>query len=140
MWYLLTRKLCFEIFFLLLIDLKMDVKVESSSFFFRCKFLYDNGFVEWKFEVYYLFYIVYNNNNKVSYRIYIGIWWRNILFRVLGKNIGFLKLGGGMECLLYIFVLIIYILVNIEFILDCLILKNLYYICLKYEFWVLVIY
>lgn len=136
----INAKIVFWIFFLLLIDLKMDVKVESSSFFFRCKFLYDNGFVEWKFEVYYLFYIVYNNNNKVSYRIYIGIWWRNILFRVLGKNIGFLKLGGGMECLLYIFVLIIYILVNIEFILDCLILKNLYYICLKYEFWVLVIY
>lgn len=101
-WHLLTRKLCLEFFFwLLLTDLKMDAKVESPSSPSRCKSLYDNGPVEWKSEVYYPFHTAYNNNNKASYQIHIGIWWRNILFRVLGKNTGFSKWcwqgGGGVE-------------------------------------------
>lgn len=136
-------------FFLLLTDLKMDAKVESPSSPSRCKSLYDNGPVEWKSEVYYPFHSAYNNNNKASYRIHIGIWWRNILFRVLGKNTGFSKwcwqgglgggwsweLGGGMECLLYTFVQITHTSVNTEFILECLTLKK--FISYMFKIWVL---
>lgn len=100
----INAKIVSWIFFLLLTDLKMDAKVESPSSPSRCKSLYDNGPVEWKSEVYYPFHTAYNNNNKASYRIHIGIWWRNILFRVLGKNTGFSKWcwqggggGGGVE-------------------------------------------
>lgn len=136
-------------FFLLLTDLKMDAKVESPNSPSRCKSLYDNGPVEWKSEVYYPFHTAYNNNNKASYRIHIGIWWRNILFRVLGKNTGFskwcwqggvgggwsLELGGGMECLLYTFVPITHTSVNTEFILECLTLKK--FISYMFKIWVL---
>lgn len=98
----INAKIVSWIFFWLLTDLKMDAKVESPSSPSRCKSLYDNGPVEWKSEVYYPFHTAYNNNNKASYRIHIGIWWRNILFRVLGKNTGFSKWcwqggGGGLK-------------------------------------------
>lgn len=131
----INAKIVSWIFFLLLTDLKMDAKVESPSSPSRCKSLYDNGPVEWKSEVYYPFHTAYNNNNKASYRIHIGIWWRNILFRVLGKNTGFLKLGGGMECLLYTFVPITHTSVNTEFILECLTLKK--FISYMFKIWVL---
>lgn len=100
----INAKIVSWIFLLLLTDLKMDAKVESPSSPSRCKSLYDNGPVEWKSEVYYPFHTAYNNNNKASYRIHSGIWWRNILFRVLGKNTGFSKWcwqggwgGGGLK-------------------------------------------
>lgn len=99
----INAKIVSWIFFLVMLtDLKMDAKVESPSSPSRCKSLYDNGPVEWKSEVYYPFHTAYNNNNKASYRIHIGIWWRNILIRVLGKNTGFSKWfwqggWGGVE-------------------------------------------
>lgn len=92
-----AKIVCLE-FFLLLTDLKMDAKVESPSSPSRCKSLYDNGPVEWKSEVYYPFHTAYNNNNKASYRIHIGIWWRNILFRCWVKILGFQN-GVGKEVL-----------------------------------------